>query len=91
MAFSRNNYGRRMRRKYDRMTDRNSMGNFLGRVGRSPITKAVGIGVAGYFAYKWGRKFYEEHPEIGEFIRDNLETVEDKFREYRENLGDLSH
>lgn len=89
MAFSRSNRRRRMHmgRNFHRKSD---MKDFAQRFKASPVTKILGVGVVGYFAYKWGRKFYDEHPEIGEFLRDNLETVEDKFREYRENFSDMS-
>ena len=42
-------------------------------------------GVGAYFLAKYAYKYYKEHPEIGDFIKENLDAVENSIREYRSN------
>jgi hypothetical protein len=59
----------------------------------------AGIGIGSYFLVRTAIKFYKAHPEISEFITENLNTVESKMKEYHtsvagnqnEDLADARH
>lgn len=62
----------------------------------SPILLNAGIGVGAYFLVKYAIRFYKAHPEIADFVRENLDTVEDKVRSFRgtsdeSTLADARH
>lgn len=43
----------------------------------------TGVGVGAFFLVKYAIRYYKGHPQIADFIKENLDTVETKFREYR--------
>lgn len=43
---------------------------------------SIAVGVLARFAYR----YYQSHPEISEFLQENISNVESKVKEYRENL-----
>lgn len=55
----------------------------------------AGIGVGTFFAVKYAIRYYKAHPAIADFFRENLDTVEAKFREYRggseDSIADARH
>lgn len=53
----------------------------------NPVTFYLGAGVAGVLLLRWGYRYYREHPEIKDFIRDNLDLVEERIKEYRSEHG----
>lgn len=67
----------------------------LGRKLRAnPLLVNAGIGVGAYFLVRYAIKFYKAHPEIASFVRENLDTVEERFREFRgteSTLADARH
>lgn len=44
------------------------------------LAGGLGAFVIGRFFYR----YYQDHPEISDFIRDNMDTVESRIREFRE-------
>lgn len=53
--------------------------------GSLPIFLASGVGA--YFLVRFAIRYYKNHPEISDFVRENIDTVESKLREYR---GDIN-
>lgn len=54
----------------------------LREVAKNPISYLAG----GFGAYLLGRfmfRYYQSHPEISDFIRDNFESVEERLKEFR--------
>lgn len=49
----------------------------------NPITFYLGASVAGVLLLRWGYRYYRDHPEFKDFIRDNLDLVEEKIKDYR--------
>lgn len=53
------------------------------RLKNNPIGMYI-LGVIGtFFLGRYLLRYYKNHPEIAEFVRDNFETVEGKLREFR--------
>lgn len=50
---------------------------------KSPIALYLASGVGSYFAVRFLFRYYKDHPEIAEFVRDNFESVESRIREFR--------
>lgn len=50
---------------------------------KSPIALYLASGVGTFFLGRFLFRYYKNHPEIAEFVRDNFETVEAKLREFR--------
>lgn len=50
---------------------------------RSPISLYLASGVGSYFLVRFLFRYYKDHPEIAEFVRDNFESVESRIREFR--------
>lgn len=50
---------------------------------RSPIALYLASGVGSYFVVRYLFRYYKDHPEIAEFVRDNFESVESRIREFR--------
>jgi hypothetical protein len=56
----------------------------------------VGIGVGTFFAVRSAIRYVKANPAIVDFFRENLDTVEAKFREYRggsseDTIADARH
>jgi hypothetical protein len=60
--------------------------SFFKRLGTNPLTYYLGGGVAALILARLGYKYYKGHPEIKDFIKENFDSVESKFREYKESL-----
>lgn len=43
------------------------------------IAGGIGAFLVGRFAYR----YYQDHPEVSDFIKENVDTVESKLREFR--------
>jgi hypothetical protein len=60
-----------------------------------PLFLNVGVGVGAYFLVKFAIRYYKDHPAIAEFFKDNMDTIEEKFREFRgseeSTLADARH
>ncbi len=50
----------------------------------NPWAMAVAGGVSAFFIGRFLYRYYENHPEISQFIQDNFETVESRLREFRD-------
>ena len=50
---------------------------------KSPISLYLVGGVAAYFIGRFSWRYYQDHPEVSEFIKDNFDTVETRLREFR--------
>ncbi len=55
-----------------------------------PAVRYVAGGIAAYALVKLAMRAFQAYPEIGTFFRDNLETVEDKLREFRGEFNEES-
>lgn len=53
------------------------------KIGDSPIALYLAGGVGTFFLARFALRYYRNHPEIQEFIRENFDTVENTLREYR--------
>jgi hypothetical protein len=51
-------------------------------VAKWPMTYLAG-GVGAYILGRYLYRYYQNHPEISDFIRDNFESVEEKLREFK--------
>jgi hypothetical protein len=51
---------------------------------KNPISYLAG-GVGAYMLGRFMLKYYKNHPEISEFIRENFESVEERLKEFRGN------
>lgn len=51
---------------------------------RNPVSYLAG-GVGAYVLGRLMFRYYKNHPEISEFIRDNFEAVEERLREFSGN------
>jgi hypothetical protein len=52
-------------------------------VSGNPWALAIAGGIGTFFIGRFMYRYYENHPEISEFIQDNFETVESRLRELR--------
>ncbi len=68
------------------------LGSFVQGAGYKKIARAVSSnpwalslagGIGAYFIGRFLYRYYENHPEISDFIQENFETVESKLREIR--------
>lgn len=56
---------------------------------KSPIALYLASGVGTLLLARFMFRYYKNHPEIAEFVRENFETVEAKLREFRgEEISD---
>lgn len=53
------------------------------KIGENPIALYLAGGVGTFFLARFAYRYYRNHPEIQEFIRENFDTVESTLREYR--------
>ena len=53
------------------------------KIGDSPLALYLAGGVGTIFLARFAYRYYRNHPEIQEFIRENFDTVESTLREYR--------
>jgi hypothetical protein len=58
----------------------------LTKVKGNPLLLNAGIGVGAFFLVRSAIRLYKNHPEFSEWIRDNMDTVESKFREYKSSM-----
>lgn len=61
--------------------------NLIRNLSSSNATKYVLGGIAGVLLVRFTMRYYREHPEISDFLRDNFENVEGRLRQYRQNLS----
>lgn len=50
---------------------------------RSPLVITFASGVGVYFIGRFLMNYYKDHPEIGEFFRENFDTLEERLRDFR--------
>lgn len=50
---------------------------------RSPSLLYLAGGIGAYFIGRFAYRYYQNHPEISDFIKENVDTVESRLREYR--------
>jgi hypothetical protein len=55
-------------------------------VNTKKLARNVGIGVGAFFLVRYAIRYYKAHPEISEFIQENIETAEEKLKEYKAAL-----
>lgn len=68
--------------------------NLSRKLRANPLILNAGIGVGAYFLVRYAIRFYKSHPEIADFVRENLDTVESRFREFRgteSTMADARH
>lgn len=46
------------------------------------VAGGIGVAVLARFAYK----YYNSHPEISDYIKENFESVESKLKEYKNSI-----
>lgn len=51
-----------------------------------PVLGLIAGGVGVFALYKVGRILYSKYPQIGSFLRDNLDTIESRIGEFRESF-----
>jgi hypothetical protein len=76
----------RKSRKVPFIDNRMTFKSFFRKLTSSPLPMYLGSGVATLLFARWAFKFYKEHPEVQDFIRENFDTVEDKLREYKDHI-----
>lgn len=52
-------------------------------VRNNPLALYIAGGVGALFLGRFAFRYYRNHPEIREFIRENIDMVEDTLRDYR--------
>ncbi len=60
--------------------------NLIRNLSKNTATKYILGGIAGVVLVRFAMRYYREHPEISDFLRDNFENVEGRLRQYRQNL-----
>jgi hypothetical protein len=70
--------------------------NLARKLRANPLLLNIGIGVGAYYLVKFAIRYYKDHPAIAEFISDNMDTIEEKFRDFRgtseeSTLADARH
>lgn len=50
---------------------------------KSPLAAYLAGGVGAFFLGRFAWRYYQNHPEISEFIKDNFDTVESRLRDFR--------
>ncbi len=61
--------------------------NLIRYLSKNTAAKYVLGGIAGVVLVRFAMRYYREHPEISDFLRDNFENVEGRLRQYRQNLS----
>lgn len=61
--------------------------NLLRSVRSNPMVLNTGIGIGAFFLARFAIRYYKGHPAIGDFIKENLDTVEGKFKEYKTSVS----
>lgn len=61
--------------------------NLLDRVTGNPLLLNTGIGIGSFFLVRSAIRYYKSHPQIGEFISENMDMIESKFKEYQSTQG----
>ena len=70
--------------------------NLARKLRGNPLLFNLGVGVGAFYLVKYAIRYYKSNPAIGEFFKDNLDTVESKIREFRgvsseDTLADARH
>ncbi|MCM2348746.1 MAG: hypothetical protein NDI69_01915 [Bacteriovoracaceae bacterium] len=60
--------------------------NVLRNLSKNSTTKYVLGGIVGILLVRYAVKYYQEHPEISDFFRENFDTIEGRLRQYRHDL-----
>ncbi len=75
---------RTSRKKIDlRRFNNTDLQRVVKKIGENPIALYLAGGVGTLFLARFAFRYYRNHPEIKEFIRENFDTVESTLREYR--------
>lgn len=53
------------------------------KIGNNSLALYLAGGVGALFLGRFAYRYYRNHPEIQEFIRENFDSVENSLREYR--------
>lgn len=61
--------------------------NLIRDLSSSSATRYVLGGIAGILLVRFAMKYYREHPEFSDFLRDNYENVEGRLKQYRQSLS----
>jgi hypothetical protein len=69
----------------------NDYRRFVQAVTRNPLAMSIAGGVGAYFVGRFIFRYYRNHPEISEFIRDNFDTVESRLRDFRGDETEARH
>lgn len=64
--------------------------NVWQRLQGSPKLLYVAGGVGAFFLIRFAVRYYKDHPEILEFIKENIDNVEERIGEFRSNFGSES-
>jgi hypothetical protein len=60
--------------------------SILSKIKASPLSLYVAGGVGAFFLGRFAIRYYKSHPEISTFLKENFDTVEEKLREYKNNM-----
>lgn len=60
--------------------------SILRKIKASPLSVYVAGGVGAFFLGRFAIRYYKSHPEISTFLKENFDTVEEKLREYKNNM-----
>lgn len=60
------------------------------KVRNNPIALYLAGGVGAIFMARFAYRYYRNHPELKEIIKENFDTVEESLREYRLGTQDES-
>lgn len=56
-------------------------------VSKNPLALYLASGLGAFFLGRFVYRYYQNHPEISDFIQENFDTVESKLREFRSGRG----
>jgi hypothetical protein len=54
---------------------------------KNPVAFYLAGAAGAYFLGKFAIRYYQNHPQISQFIRDNMEKVESRIKEFRGQRG----
>jgi hypothetical protein len=55
---------------------------------KSPLAMYLAGGVGAFFIGRFAYRYYQDHPEISDFIKENFDTMESRLREFRSEIMD---
>lgn len=58
----------------------------INKVSNNPLALYIAGGVGAIFATRFALRYYKNHPELKDFIKENFDAVESTLKEYRHGI-----